>query len=68
MQHSTRDDRPLPGPDEGEPHATVPGAGALYREHLDRFPERPMSTALERAARALIRAAQLRLRAPRKAN
>lgn len=43
-------------------------AGARYRRHLDRFPERPADTALERAARALIRAAQIRLRAPRKAN
>ena len=66
MQHSTRDDRPLPRPDEAEPQAT--GPGALYREHLERFPERPMNSALERAARALIRAAQSRLRAPRRAN
>jgi hypothetical protein len=68
MQHSTRDDRPPPMPVEADPHATAQGAGALYRQHLERFPERQPASALERAARALIRAAQIRLRAPRKAN
>ncbi len=68
MQHSTREDRLPPVPGEAEPHATASGAGALYRQHLERFPERQVSSALERAARALIRAAQIRLRTPRKAN
>lgn len=61
------DDRHAPSdaaPDGPEPVSP----GARYRRHLDRFPERGTDTALERAARALIRAAQLRLRAPRKAN
>jgi hypothetical protein len=44
------------------------GAGARYRRHLDQFPERPANGALERAVKALIRAAQIRLRSPRKAN
>ncbi|MFO0987954.1 MAG: hypothetical protein U1F37_11415 [Alphaproteobacteria bacterium] len=39
-------------------------AGARYRQHLDRFPERAADTALERAARALIRIAQIRSKAP----
>ena len=68
MQHSTRDDRRPPMPDGPEANATVQGAGALYREHLERFPERSPDSALARAARALIRAAQIRLRAPRRAN
>lgn len=68
MQHDTRDDRRPPMPDETEPQAPAPGAGALYRRHLERFPERPPDSALARAARVLIRAAQIRLRAPRRAN
>lgn len=66
MQHSTRDDRPRP--DQAETDATNQSAGALYRRHLERFPERTPDSALARAARALIRAAQIRLRAPRRAN
>lgn len=72
-QIRTRDDSP-PAPLGAAPPGTAPadtpppGAGALYRQHLDRFPERRGDTALERAARALIRAAQIRLKAPPKAD
>jgi hypothetical protein len=68
MLTDTRDDRPPPPPEDLPADPAPPGAGALYRQHLERFPERGADSALERAARALIRAAQLRLRAPRKAN
>lgn len=43
-------------------------AGARYRQHLDCFPERAADTALERAARALIRIAQIRSKAPPRAD
>lgn len=68
MQNNTYESRRPPVPDESEPQAPAPGAGARYRQHLERFPERPPDSALARAARALIRAAQIRLRAPRRAN
>lgn len=67
-QIRTRDERtPMP-PGEGPTDSAPPGAGALYRQHLDRFPERKTDTALERAARALIRMAQIRAKAPPKAD
>jgi len=66
MQQSTRDERRPPAFDDVPSDAAPPSAGALYRRHLDRFPERPADTALERAARALVRAAQIRLKAPRR--
>jgi hypothetical protein len=53
---------------DAAPDAEAPSAGARYRQHLAHFPERATDTALERAAKALIRIAQIRLRAPRKAN
>lgn len=53
---------------DASPDAEAASAGARYRQHLAHFPERAPDTALERAARALIRIAQIRLRAPRKAN
>ncbi len=65
MPQTTGDERQPFAPEQSPP-AEPPSAGALYRRHLERFPERRSETALERAARALIRAAQLRLKAPRK--
>ncbi len=67
-QDKRRDDQPPPPLDDRAADPAPPGAGALYRQHLEKFPERGYDGALERAARALIRAAQVRLRAPRKAN
>ncbi len=56
-------------PDRAQnPEAEPLTAGARYRQHLEQFPERGTDTALRRAARALIRAAQIRLSAPRRAN
>ena len=63
-----RDDRPPSRRDDVPAEPVPPGAGARYRQHLARFPERGTDGALERAAKALIRAAQLRLRAPRRAD
>ncbi len=61
-----------------EPGATLPAntpetadsisAGERYRQHLERFPERTADNALERAARALVRIAHIRAKAPPRAD
>ncbi len=43
-------------------------AGERYRRHLERFPERIADNALERAARALVRIAHIRAKAPPRAD
>jgi hypothetical protein len=53
---------------DAAPDAEAPSAGARYRQHLAHFPERATDTALERAAKALIRIAQIRTKAPPRAD
>lgn len=67
-QIETRDDRPKLPPDDVPADQPPQGAGALYRQHLARFPERGTDSTLERAAKALIRAAQFHRKAPRRAD
>lgn len=61
---NARQPAPVDAPSGVEPSS----AGARYREHLAHFPERGTDTALERAAKALIRMAQIRTKAPPRAD